>query len=190
MMRRSTLACVLCAVAAAAATVLIGFETHGVTRADEPATATAQATAPEAAPAAADDPALERTRAEVQMLDALYKNAVVSITKVYPKGAPAIRVAQDVFAAMEQTGHHSAKLVDSTGNPLGADSEPKTEFEKRASKAMQDGKPYYEEVTGEGADRRLLAATVVPAVLPRCAACHGVLEGDLLGFIRYDLPVK
>jgi hypothetical protein len=180
MTRRSTVTCVLCAVAAAAATVLMALQAPHAARADE--------TAKEAAAPA--DPALERARAEVQKLDALYKNAVVSITKVYPKGAPAIRVAKDVFAAMEEGGHHSAKLVDSTGNPLGEDSEPKTPFEKRANKAMQDGKPYYEEVVGEGADRRLLAATVVPAVLPRCASCHGVNEGDLLGFIRYDLPVK
>ena len=36
----------------------------------------------------------------------------------------------------------------------------------------------------------LCAATVVPAVHERCATCHGVKQGDLLGFIRYDLPVK
>jgi hypothetical protein len=55
---------------------------------------------------------------------------------------------------------------------------------------MQAGKTSLEEVVGEGAERRLLVATVVPAVLPRCASCHGVKEGELLGFIRYDLPVK
>jgi hypothetical protein len=175
MTRRSTLACVACAVAAAAAAVLIGLQAPRAARAAD-------------APAA--DAALERTRAQVQMLDALYKNAVVSVTKVYPKGAPAIRVAKDVFGAMQKGGFHDAKLVDSTGNPLGEDNEPKTDFEKRADKAIQSGKPYYEEVVGEGANRHLLAATIVPAVLPRCAACHGVKEGDLLGFIRYDLPVK
>jgi hypothetical protein len=177
MMRRSTLACVACAVAAAAATVLIGLQAPRAARAAD-------------SPAPAADAALERTRDQVKMLDALYKNAVVSVTKVYPKGAPAIRVAKDVFGAMAKGGFHDAKLVDSTGNPLGDDNEPKTEFEKRANQAIRDGKPYYEEVVGQGADRRLLAATIVPAVLPRCAACHGVAEGDLLGFIRYDLPVK
>lgn len=174
MMQRSTLACVACTVAAAALAMLIGLQSPQTARADDPAA----------------DPALERTRAQVKMLDELYKNAVVSITKIYPKGAPAIRVAQDVFGVMEKSGHHSAKLMDSTGTPLGDDSEPKTPFEKRASKAMQEGKEYYEEIIGEGDNRRLMAATVVPAVLPRCAACHGVVEGDLLGFIRYDIPVK
>ena len=33
-------------------------------------------------------------------------------------------------------------------------------------------------------------ATVVPAVTKKCAKCHGVNEGDLLGFIRYEVPIK
>ena len=57
MTRRSTLSCVACAVAAAAATVLIGLQAPRAVRADEK-------------PAA--DAALERTREQVQMLDALY----------------------------------------------------------------------------------------------------------------------
>jgi hypothetical protein len=137
-----------------------------------------------------DDAALERARTQVKMLDDLYKNAVVSVTKIYKDGPPAIMVAKQVFGAMRESGHHDAKLVDATGSPLNEANEPQTEFEKRAADAMRAGKPYYEEVSGEGDARRLLVATVVPAVLPRCASCHGVDEGDLLGFIRYDLPVK
>src|SRR4051794_14450836 len=59
------------------------------------------------------DPALERTREQVKMLDDLYKNAVVSITKRYvgeQDKQPAIMVAQDVFGAMRKQGWHSAKL--------------------------------------------------------------------------------
>ena len=55
------------------------------------------------------------------MLDDLYKNAVVSITKRYVNKQdkrPAIMVAQDVFGAMRKQGWHSAKLVDATGEPL------------------------------------------------------------------------
>jgi hypothetical protein len=55
---------------------------------------------------------------------------------------------------------------------------------------MRKGTPYFEEIVGEGEDRRLLAATIVPAVHQRCADCHGVEKGDLLGFIRYQLPIK
>jgi hypothetical protein len=64
------------------------------------------------------------------------------------------------------------------------------EFEKRAAKAMTEGKTYLEEVVGKGNDRRLRVATVVPAVTQKCAKCHGVKQGDLLGFLSYDIPVK
>lgn len=138
----------------------------------------------------AEDAALSRARRQVKMLDDLYKTAVVSITKIYDDGPPAVRVAQQLFKAMEAGEHHSARLVDATGNPLNEKNRPATEFEERAEKAMQDGKTYYEEVVGEGDDRRLLAATVVPAVLPRCAKCHGVEDGELLGFLRYDVKVE
>ncbi|QDV35042.1 hypothetical protein [Tautonia plasticadhaerens] len=137
-----------------------------------------------------DDPALDRARAEVKMLDALYKTAVVSITERYQRGQPAIMVAKDVFGAMDELGHHSARLVDASQAPLGEQTSPETDFERRAAEAMRRGESYVEEVAGEGPDRRLLAATVVPAVHRRCASCHGVEEGDLLGFIRYELPIR
>ena len=95
------------------------------------------------------DPALERTRQQVKMLDELYKNAVVSITNKYD-GPPAIKVAKDVFAAMEKSGWHKAKLVDASGSPQNEANLPQTDFEKRAAEAMRAGKPYFEEVTGDG----------------------------------------
>jgi hypothetical protein len=137
-----------------------------------------------------EDPALERARQQVQMLDALYKTAVVSITERYQRGQPAIMVAKDIFDAMDKQGHHSARLVDATGIPLGDGNNPETDFEKRAAEAMKRNETYVEEVVGEGPDRRLLAATVVPAVHQRCATCHFVEEGDLLGFIRYEIPIR
>jgi len=137
----------------------------------------------------AADPAVERTRDQVKMLDELYKNAVVSITNKYD-GPPAIKVAKDVFAAMEKSGWHKAKLVDASGSPQNEANLPQTNFEKRAAVAIRAGKPYFEEIEGNGPGRKLYAATVVPAVTKKCATCHGVNEGDLLGFIRYEVPVK
>jgi hypothetical protein len=141
-----------------------------------------------------DDPALTRTREQVKMLDDLYKNAVVSITSRYVEGQgkqPAIMVAQDVFGAMKKQGWHSAKLVDASGEPLNEENSPETAFEKDAAKAMNSGQPYFERVVGEGNDRRLLAATVVPVVMKRCANCHTHKKvGEVLGFIRYDIPIK
>ena len=75
----------------------------------------------------AADPALERTREQVKMLDELYKNAVVSITNKYD-GPPAIKVAKDVFAAMEKSGWHKAKLVDASGSPQNEANLPQTDF--------------------------------------------------------------
>jgi hypothetical protein len=140
-----------------------------------------------AAPAA--DAAVERTREQVKMLDGIYKNAVVSITNLYD-GPPAIKVAKQLFAAMEKDGWHSAKLVDVTGSPQSEANLPATAFEKNAAEAIRAGKPYYEEIHGTGTNRRLYAATVVPAVVKKCATCHGVKEGELLGFIRYEVPMK
>ena len=66
----------------------------------------------------------------------------------------------------------------------------KTEFEKLAEEKIKGGAAYFEQVVENGGKRRLLAATVVPAVHQRCAKCHGVNEGDLLGFLRYEVPIK
>jgi Protein of unknown function (DUF3365) len=140
------------------------------------------------------DPALERTREQVKMLDDLYKNAVVSITKRYVGGQdmpPAIMVAQDVFGAMRKQGWHSAKLVDATGEPMNDANAPMTDFEKEAAREINSGKPYFDRVVGEGKDRRLLAATVVPVVMEKCASCHTHKKvGEVLGFIRYDIPIR
>lgn len=162
------------AVAVAGAILGMTFAVSGL-RADEPKK---------------DDPALARTRDQAQMLDALYKNAVVSVTNKYD-GPPAIKVAKDVFGVMEKGGWHKAKLVDATGSPQNEANIPQTAFEKRAVEHIKAGKPYYDEViTGENDNRTLHVATVVPAVTIKCAKCHGVKEGELLGFIRYEIPVK
>ena len=162
----------------------------GVTRGRE-----ARAQAP-SAPAAAtpEDPALERAREQVQMLDDLYKSAVVSITKTYVSkqdDRPAIMIAKDVFAAMQKKGWHSARLVDATGDPLNDANAPRTEFEKEASRRINSGQPYYDRVVGEGKGRRLMAATVVPVVMAKCAECHENRKvGEVLGFLRYEVPIK
>ena len=135
------------------------------------------------------DPAVERARQQAKMLDELYKNAVVSITNKYD-GPPAIKVAKELFAAMEKGGWHKAKLVDASGAPQNEANLPQTGFERRAAAAIQAGKPYFEEVAGTGTERTLYAATIVPAVTRKCASCHGVEPGDLLGFIRYEIPVR
>jgi hypothetical protein len=137
----------------------------------------------------AEDHALQRTRDQVKMLDDLFKVAVVDITNRYD-GPPAIKVAKAIFAAAQKKEYFNAKLLDATGAPQNEANVPQDDFEKRAAKAMTEGKTYLEEVVGKGATRRLRVATVVPAVVQKCAKCHGVNQGDLLGFLSYDLPVR
>jgi hypothetical protein len=174
-LRSGRLYCVVCLFVSLAAAALVAILASGTDLRAEPP---------------AQDHALTRARDQVKMLDALYKTAVVSVTKRYDEGPPAIKVAMDVFGAMDKAGWHKAKLVDASGVPQNEANLPRTDFEKRAAKAMQAGKPYYEELDGEGPKRTLYAATIVPAVMKRCASCHGAKEGDLLGFIRYEVPVK
>lgn len=176
------LGCVGCvALSAALAAAFLGMWHAPAARADERAKASA-------------DPALERAREQVKMLDDLYKNAVVSITRTYidrDDKQPAIMVAKQVFSAMRKQGWHSARLVDATGEPFNDENAPVTEFEKAAFKEIRAGKPYYEQVVGEGNERRLLAATVVPSVMQKCSDCHTNKKvGDVLGFLRYEIKVK
>jgi hypothetical protein len=134
------------------------------------------------------DPPMARARAQAKMLDDLFKVAVVDITNRYD-GPPAIKVAKAIFATAKDKKYFNAKLVDATGAPQNEANVPQDAFEKRAAKAMTEGKTYLEEVVGKGSARRLRVATVVPAVVQKCAKCHGVKQGDLLGFLSYDLPV-
>ena len=134
-----------------------------------------------------------RARKQVQLLDDLYKTAVVSITSRYVKEQdtqPAALVAKDVFGAMQKKGYHQARLVDASGNPQNADNKASSVFERKAVEAIRSGKPYYDEVIEKDGKSILQAATIVPAVMPQCASCHGVKEGELLGAIVYELPIE
>jgi hypothetical protein len=141
-----------------------------------------------------DKAAVERTRDTVKLIDSLYKNYVVEITATYvgeKKQPPAARVTQRVFKAMHKGGFHSARLVDGTGDPVNPDNAPANEFEKKAIAAIKGGKPYFDEVATVDGKNVLRAATIVPVVMKQCIVCHpGHKEGDLLGAIVYELPIK
>jgi hypothetical protein len=145
--------------------------------------------ASEPAPKAERDDALERTRTQAKMLDDLFRVAVVDITNRYD-GPPAAKVAKTIFAAAKEKQYFTARLLDVTGSPQNEKNVAHDAFEKRAAKELSSGKVYFEQVIGTGNARRLRVATAVPAVTKKCANCHGVKQGDLLGFLSYDLPVK
>src|SRR3954465_4991545 len=96
-------------------------------------------------PAPGDEPALGRARAQARMLDDLFKVAVVDITNRYD-GPPAAKVAKTIFAAAKDKKYFDAKLLDATGSPLNEANVAGDAFEKRAARAMREGKTYLEEV--------------------------------------------
>jgi hypothetical protein len=141
-----------------------------------------------------DKVAVARARDTVLMLDDLHKGYVVNITATYLKAQetqPAAVVTKKVFKHMEAKGWGTGRLVDATGEPVNKDNAPRTDFEKRALAALKTGKPYYDEVASRDGKPVLRAATVVPVVMKQCLACHeGYKEGDLLGALVYEVPIK
>lgn len=137
--------------------------------------------------------AVARAREQVRMLDTLYKNAVVSITKNYVNqqaDVPAATVAKDVFVAMKNGKFHNARLIDVTGKPKNKENVAKSDFEKAAVEAIRSGKEYIDEIAFVDGQPVLRAATVVPAVMEQCIICHGKREKNLLGTLVYELPIK
>ena len=149
----------------------------------------------QAKPAA--DPAVERTREQIKMLDDIYKTTVVAITDKYvhkETDSPAIIVAMGLFDAMKKKGWHEVRLIDATGQPYDDKNVANDEFEKAAVNALAGGKDYYELLVNENGKQRLRAATPVPVVMKKCTMCHenykSVKSGVAIGVLTYDVPVK
>lgn len=146
---------------------------------------------------AAADPAVERARQQVKMLDDIYKTSVVAITDKYVNketDLPAATVAMALFDAMKAKGWHNSRLIDATGQPYEDKNVAKDDFEKAAVAALKGGKDYYEQLVTVDGKPRLRAATPVPVVMKKCTMCHenykSVKEGVAVGVITYDVPVK
>ncbi len=141
-----------------------------------------------------DKEAVRRAHDIVKMLDDLHKGYVVHITSTYVKAqerTPAAHVAKKVFAHMEKSGWGTARLIDATGEPVNKANIARTAFEKRALEKLSAGKTYYSEVARKDGQPVLHAATPVPAVMKQCISCHpGSKEGDLLGALVYEVPIK
>jgi hypothetical protein len=144
------------------------------------------------------DPALERTRRQVRMLDDLYKTAVVLITDKYvhtESDFSAGSAANALFAVMRKKGWHDVRLLDASGQPFLEKNLPRDEFEKAAAKALVGGEAYYEQVVkGDNGTRELRAATPVPVVSEKCTICHDnykdVPAGKAIGLLSYRLKVE
>ena len=140
------------------------------------------------------DPAIERTRRQVKMLDDLYKTTIVFITNTYvesKKDVAAGEIARDLFAAMREKGWHDARLVDATGHPTNDENAAHDGFEKAAIKRLLDGETYVDEIKTEKDKRYLVAATVVPVVNEKCMQCHPAYKkvGQVIGAVSYKVPI-
>ena len=145
----------------------------------------------------AADPALERTRKQVRMLDDLYKSAIVLITDKYvhnDNDLPAGTAFKALFAAMKKKGWHEVRLVDATGDPIAASNAPADDFEKAAVKKLLAGESGHEQVIEKEGKRYLRSATVIPVVMKKCAMCHphyeDVPEGRAIGALAYTLLIE
>lgn len=140
------------------------------------------------------DAAVERARREVRMLDDIYKTAVVLITQHYvdeKSSLAAGQAAKALFKAMNEKGWHEVRLLDAAGEPINDENLPRDGFEKKAVKALLDGKPYYDEVSKKDGKRFLLAATPIPVVLEKCIMCHENYKGKkLIGALGYTIPIQ
>jgi len=143
------------------------------------------------------DPALERTRKQVRMLDDIYKSAVVLITTHYvntDKDLPAGTAAIALFDAVKKKGWHEVRLLDVAGEPIEINNLPKDDFEKAAVAKMKAGEAYYEQVVQKDGKPYLRAATPIPVVLEKCTMCHenykAAKAGAAIGSLSYTLPIE
>jgi hypothetical protein len=157
--------------------------------------ATARKVSADSASKTAPDPAaIERTRDTVKMLDDIYKGFVLHITATYVKAqekTPAARVTKNVFKHVADKGWHTGRLLDVTGAPLNPSNVANSDFEKRAVAKLKSGAAYFDEVGTKDGKPTLRAATPVPIVMNQCIACHpGYKEGDLIGALVYEVPIR
>lgn len=146
--------------------------------------------------AARKDPAVERARREVKMLDDIYKTSIVLITTHYvhdDNDLPAGSAFKALFSAVEEKGWHKVRLLDATGEPYEEANLPKTAFEKKAIKQLLNGKAVYDEVIEKDGKRFLAAATAIPVVMDKCIMCHenyrNVPKGKAIGALGYQIPI-
>jgi hypothetical protein len=146
---------------------------------------------------ASKDPATERARREVRMLDDIYKTSIVLVTTHYvdnKNSLPAGSAFKALFAAVKEKGWHEVRLLDATGDPYEPSNAPKDGFEKRAVKKLLAGESYYDEVVTERDKKFLLAATPIPVVMDKCTLCHdnykGVAAGKAIGALGYRIPIQ
>lgn len=142
------------------------------------------------------DPAVERTRKQVRMLDDLYKTSIVLITEHYIEEDSDLAAGdafQALFKVMKDKGYHEVRLLDATGEPYDDENTPKKGFERDAVKQLKEGKAYVDRVEEVDGERYLRAATAIPVVMEKCILCHdhykNVPKGQAIGALSYRIKI-
>ena len=141
--------------------------------------------------------ALNRARKTTQMLDTIYKNAVVLITDKYVHDEDdfaAGSAAVALFKNVSEGGSHHVRLLDVSGKPYDEKNVAKDDFEKAGVKALKSGKATFEKVVQIDGKPHLRTLTSVPVVMDKCIMCHShyadAKKGEAIGAISYTLAIE
>ena len=125
------------------------------------------------------DPAVERTRNPIRVLDDLYQSSIVG---------------SDEHRAGNFSPTADVRAVDLSGSPINPSSSPRDRFETAAARRMIQGDEWYEEVVERGGKRSLRVATPIPFSTRRCVRCHSEYkrypQGQPIGFLSYRAPFE
>jgi hypothetical protein len=148
-------------------------------------------------PAPAADPAVERAKKTVRMLDDIYKSTVVLITDKYvhtEDDFAAGSAAVALFSAITEKGWHRVRLIDVSGLPHDPSNVARDDFERAGVARLKAGGDYYEAVVQLDGKPYLRALTPVPVVMQKCVMCHpnyaDVPAGAAIGAISYAIPIE
>jgi hypothetical protein len=151
----------------------------------------------EAAKKAPDEAAVARARKTVGMLDDIYKKTIVLITDKYVNDTDdfaAGRAAVVLFKQITDSGMHTVRLIDATGEPYAPKNVARDAFEKEAVKRLKAGAKTYEQIVDEKGKPVLRVVTPVPVVMKKCVMCHAhyadAKEGEPVGAISYSIPIE
>jgi hypothetical protein len=142
------------------------------------------------------EPAVARARKTVEMLDDVYKSAIVLITDKYvndPSDFPAGSAAVEWFKHISEKGTHEIRLLDATGSPTVATNVARDDFERSGIQTLKSGKTYVEVIDKRDDKYYLRAMTPVPVVMKKCIMCHPqyakVKSSEPIGALSYTLVI-
>lgn len=142
--------------------------------------------------------AVQRSRKQVEMLDNIYKQAIVLITDKYVNSEddfPAGSAAVTLFANVSKGGSHQVRLIDASGEPYDSKNVAQDDFERDGIKQLKAGRKVHEQIVLDDKGKyQLRVLTPVPVVMKKCVMCHAhyadAKKGEPIGAISYTMPIE